>query len=107
MTTRIADTAPTVLDQLASVACPFVYANGRVCGGRITRVEAYKADVTWTADKHERWSFDFTPRSHFHLFCSEKGNHAGFGRADPEQMKFWSDTLPDRLRQVVHQTQPT
>ena len=32
------------------IACPFVYANGRACTGHVVRVEAYKADLTWSAD---------------------------------------------------------
>jgi hypothetical protein len=57
----------------AFVACPFVYADGRACTGHVVRVEAYKADITWSADDEGRWRFGFQPRSHYHVFCSEKG----------------------------------
>ena len=33
------------------IPCPFVYANGRACTGHVVRVEAYKADVTWSVDE--------------------------------------------------------
>ena len=58
----------------AEIACPFVYANGRKCSGHITRVEAYKCDVTWTPDADGRWRPSVNEvGSHYHLFCSEKG----------------------------------
>src|SRR5262249_28061437 len=34
--------------------------------------------------------------SHFHLFCSEKGNHAGYPARDSDKMKFYFDQLPRR-----------
>ena len=88
------------------IACPFVYANGRGCTGHVVRVEAYKADLAWSAEADGSWSFDFRARSHFHVFCSEKGNHAGFRRQDPDDLKFWFDTLPEALRRILEQTQP-
>jgi hypothetical protein len=89
------------------IACPFVYANGRACTGHVVRVEAYKADLTWSADAEGTWSFDFRPRSHYHVFCSEKGNHAGFRRQDPNALKFWFDTLPAPIQRILEQTKPT
>ena len=89
------------------IACPFVYANGRACTGHVVRVEAYKADLTWSADAEGTWSFDFQPRSHYHVFCSEKGNHAGFRRQDPNALKFWFDTLPAPIQRILEQTKPT
>jgi hypothetical protein len=54
----------------AEIACPFVYANGRKCSGHITRVEAYKCDVTWMPDADGRWRPSVNEvRSHYHLFC--------------------------------------
>ena len=32
------------------------------------------------------------PRSHYHLVCSEKGNHASI-QSDSEQLKFYGDEL--------------
>ena len=76
--------------------CPFVYANGRRCTGHITHIEAYKADVTWRPDHDGKWRPSVgEPRSHYHLFCSEKGNHAGSARDDHPQMKL--RYLPDDL----------
>jgi len=48
------------------------------------------------------WSFGLgEPRSHYHLWCSEKGNHAGYGRGDSERMKFYYGDLPPPLQQVI------
>ena len=86
-----------------TVPCPFVYANGKRCTGHVVRVEAYKADLLWTC-KDGRWFLRFSePRSHFHLFCSEKGNHAGYPRRDSEQMKFYWRHLPEELREALEQ----
>lgn len=88
------------------IACPFVYANGRACTGHVVRVEVYKADLAWIAEAEGSWSFDFRPRSHYHVFCSEKGNHAGFRRQDPTSLKFWFDTLPAPIQGLVERTKP-
>jgi hypothetical protein len=72
----------------------------------VVRVEAYKADITWSAEPDGRWLFEFRPRSHYHVVCSEKGNHAGLGRPDAAQLKFWFDTLPEEIRRMLEQTQP-
>jgi hypothetical protein len=90
----------------ARIACPFVYANGRVCVGHVVRVEVYKADMDWSVDAEGVWHFGFRPRSHFHLFCSEKGNHAGFRGQDPVALKYWFDHLPEGLQRIIQGTQP-
>jgi hypothetical protein len=80
------------------VPCPFVYANGRKCPGHVERVEAYKADVTWTPDQDGKWRPSVSePRSHYHLFCSEKGNHAGSTRDDHPSMKRYLNQLPEGI----------
>jgi hypothetical protein len=80
------------------IPCPFVYANGKPCTGHITRVEAYKADIAWQRDASGNWRLSIgQPRSHFHLFCSEKGNHAGYNRQDDSRMKFYGNQLPAEL----------
>jgi hypothetical protein len=85
-----------------SIPCPFVYANGKSCTGYVTRVEAYKADISWYQRTDGSWKFDWDrPRSHFHLFCSEKGNHAGAYSGDDPRMKFYLDQLPDELGTVI------
>ncbi len=85
------------------IPCPFVYANGKQCTGHVVRVEAYKADVTWEPNKEtgkwEKWIGQ--PRSHYHLFCSEKENHAGYARPDSEQMKFYLNQLPKELLEAM------
>lgn len=81
-----------------TIPCPFVYANGKRCVGHITRVEAYKADLSWNLQPDGVWKFELgQTRSHFHLFCSEKGNHAGYARRDNDQMKVYPDKLPEAL----------
>ena len=95
----MASTEPT---GSAKIPCPFVYARGKRCTGHIVRVEAYKADLWWDF-KDGQWVFSYgRPRSHFHLFCSEKGNHAGYPRRDSDQMKFYGDHLPDELVEAMN-----
>lgn len=84
------------------IACPFVYANGKACTGQIIRIEGYKADVGWERDsKTGNWSFGASPRSHYHLFCSEKGNHSGYAREDHPSMKLYYDQLPATVREIM------
>ena len=84
------------------IPCPFTYANGKRCDGHVIRVEAYKADLDWELGDDGRWRFSWgAPRSHFHLFCSERGNHAGMRRSDDSRMKFYGDELPEELRAVI------
>jgi hypothetical protein len=81
------------------IPCPFVYANGRKCHGHITHVEAYKCDIVWSPDDDGKWRPSVNEiRSHYHLFCSDKGNHAGYKRQDSERMKCYMDQLPEGLR---------
>lgn len=87
------------------IPCPFVYARGRRCTGVVVRVEVYKADLAWDSASEGDWTFSLRPRSHFHVFCSIKGNHAGF-RRDAEGLKFYYDRLPDELRRIVDSTYP-
>lgn len=86
------------------IPCPFVYASGKRCSGHITRVEAYKADVVWELSPGGQWEFGWDPRSHYHLFCSEKGNHAGYKRQDNEQMKCYADQLPVEIQAMLERT---
>lgn len=88
------------------LACPFVYANGTSCPGHIVRIEAYKADIEWALDDAGAWRLGFAPRSHYHLFCSEKGNHAGFKRHDDPQMKFHWRELSGEIRGLLESTDP-
>ena len=71
----------------SNIPCPFEYANGKRCGGDIVKVEAYNADLEWELQEDGSSKFSFGhPRSHYHVFCSEKGNHAGFGRSDSDSL---------------------
>jgi hypothetical protein len=91
---------------LPSFACPFVYSTGKRCSGRIVRIEAYKADITWEAVEDGAWQFFFSPRSHYHFFCSEKGSHSGSLRPDNPQMKFHWRELPDDIRNFLASVSP-
>jgi len=88
---------------MSMIPCPFVYANGKRCTGHVVRVEAYKADITWAPDKVTgEWKMETgQPRSHYHLFCSEKENHAGYRGPDSGKMKFYWEHLPEELRNVI------
>jgi len=81
------------------IPCPFVYANGKKCTGHVVRVEAYKADIHWVAENGVWHFWVGQPQSHYHVFCSEKSNHAGIGRED--RLKFYFDKLPEQLQAVV------
>ena len=82
--------------------CPFTYASGDPCTGHIAGVEAFKAELSWERQEDGTWRFFFgQPRSHFHVYCSEKGNHAGYKRGDDSRMKFYADQLPDELWQAM------
>lgn len=84
------------------IPCPFIYANGKKCGGHVVKVEAYKADLSWDRQEDGTWKFGWDqPRSHYHLFCSVKGNHAGYDRPDDPRMKLYFDELPEDLRAVM------
>jgi hypothetical protein len=84
------------------IPCPFVHASGKACAGHVVRVETYKPDLSWRPGDDGRWKLTIeTTRSHFHLFCSEKDNHAGNMRHDSERMKFYWDHLPEELRAAM------
>jgi hypothetical protein len=89
---------------MTAIPCPFVYANGKRCTGHVVRVEAYKADISWGLNTETgEWEGPHVgqPRSHYHLFCSEKENHAGYARPDSERMKFYLNQLPEELLKVM------
>ncbi len=49
------------MEKEKATPCPFVYANGKRCSGRITRVEAYKADLAWELNQNGLWEFGWGP----------------------------------------------
>jgi hypothetical protein len=89
------------------VPCPFVDARGKKCTGHIVRIEAFKADLAWRLGDDGVWSFSVGgPRSHYHLYCSERDNHAGgYGRSDDDRMKFYHQNLPIALQEVIRQSE--
>ena len=90
---------------MKTIPCPFVYANGRKCPGHITRVEAYGVEIEWCPDSQGNWQLSISqPRSHYHLFCSEKGNHAGVRGSDSEQMNFYGNKLPEDLKLALRES---
>jgi hypothetical protein len=81
--------------------CPYVDAKGK-CKGHIVRIEAFKADLAWHHSDDGKWTFSVgEPRTHYHLYCSEKGNHAGFNKPDSEKMKFYYRDLPPTLQKLI------
>jgi hypothetical protein len=92
--------AQTAADAVERIPCPYVYAKGRKCKGHIVRVAAFKADLEWTRASDGRWKFNVgNPRSHYHLYCSEKNSHAGIRREDA--LKFYYSNLPPDLRAII------
>lgn len=83
------------------IPCPFVYANGKRCTGQVVKIETYKADLEWKLQDDGTWHFLHGPLTHYHLFCSEKSNHAGYIGPDSDQLKFYADQLPDEVADVV------
>jgi len=85
---------------MSPLPCPYVSPKGERCPGHIVKVEAFNADLSWTFDESGNWTFHHSqPRSQYHLFCSEKGNHADDRR--PEQMKCYLSSMPDDLLIVI------
>ncbi len=87
-----------------TIKCPFVYANGKQCTGHVAKIEAYKATVEWSQQPDGSWDFSWIPRSHYHLFCSEKSNHAGNVKSGENGTKYHWDDLPDAARSVLENT---
>ena len=84
------------------IPCPFVYAKGKKCTGHVVRVEAFKADIAWRLGDDDEWHFGVgQPRSHYHVFCSEKDNHADIRSQDDSQLKFYYEHLPEQLKKIV------
>lgn len=86
---------------MTKIPCPYTYANGKRCPGYVAGVERYHVTAEWTYDVGaDRWELGvWDDGTHFHLFCSEKGNHAGVRREDA--LKLWGRELPEELQRVV------
>jgi hypothetical protein len=84
---------------IEKIPCPF--ANGKKCTGHVDRIEAYKADIMWSPNEDGTWKAHIEPRSHYHVFCSAKGNHAGYGREDSPKLKFYYRDLPKELQAAL------
>jgi hypothetical protein len=88
-------------DQAPLVPCPFVYDDGHHCTGHIVKIKAFKAELHWILEEGS-WQFKVGfPRTHYHLRCSENGNHAEPGNPDIPKMKFFPNELPEQLRFVL------
>src|SRR3954465_11204730 len=90
---------------MGKIPCPIVYATGEACGGYIDRVAIFKADVEWTKGPNDAWLVDWSPRFHYHLFWSERGNHAGVKKYDDNRMKFFYRDLPEEVKRLVDSTE--
>jgi len=66
--------------------CPFVYASGRRCAGTVRQARAYGKHRFFEAG-------DIHDIKKVRLWCSEKDDHAGFGREGKERMEFYPDEL--------------
>jgi hypothetical protein len=85
---------------MAHFPCPYVHTNGDQCPGHIVKVEAFNADLRWTFDESGNGTFNHSqPRSQYHLFCSERGNHAD--DSGTEQMQCYIISMPDELLVVI------
>ena len=79
--------------------CPFVYGNGKKCNGHIDQLEINKADISiGLNEKGEILGVSIKSRYHVHLYCSERGNHAGYIRPHSDKMKVFYQDLPEEMR---------
>jgi hypothetical protein len=72
-----------------TIACPFVYANGRKCAGHVQRAMAY-------GPRGEGGTVERDRVKKYRLWCSEKWDHAGAtsGFIAKDRMEFYPDRLP-------------
>jgi predicted secreted Zn-dependent protease len=88
--------------KLEEIPCPFVYAKGKRCPGHVSAIEAFKADISWVF-RDGKWGFNVgQPRSHYHVYCSEKGSHARPGSEDA--LKFYWNELTAEIKAVLAAT---
>ena len=82
--------------------CPFVYSDRRQCKGHIVGVEIIRSDLYVSITEDDRVkAVSISPRYHVHLYCSEKGDHAGVKREHSEQMKMWYKELPEWIKKKI------
>jgi hypothetical protein len=55
----------------------------------------------WSPNEDGTWKAHIEPRSHYHVFCSAKGNHTGYGREDSPKLKFYYRDLPKELQAAL------
>ena len=84
--------------------CPFVYVSGKNCDGYISEIEIIKSNlVVSLTEDNKITGIELTKiRYHVHLFCSKKGNHAGYARQHPEKMKIWFSDLPKEIQKQLN-----
>lgn len=82
--------------------CPYVSTSGKKCTGHVVRIEAFNAHLAWHRSDDGKWTRSVgQPRSHYHFYCSEKDNHAGYGKPDNEAMKFYYQDLSPALQKAI------
>jgi hypothetical protein len=71
--------------------CPFVYANGKKCAGKVSGWKVYGRNGSHPAGRKVR------------LWCSDKWDHAGIcgDWAAKERMEFYPDRLPRPIFEAV------
>ncbi len=99
---KTASTASDIGETDASmIPCPFVYAGGKRCKGHVVAIEAFRVDLRWNKTP-QGWTFNRgQPRSHYHVYCSEKGNHAGHARDDSSQLKLHPSEMSPELLKLI------
>lgn len=82
--------------------CPFVYSNGKECDGYVKELKIIKANIRIYLTQDNRVTdINFYTPYHVHLYCSKKGNHAGYRRLDPPEMKIWFNELPEEIQEQI------
>ncbi len=83
------------------VQCPFVYANGRRCGGHVVAVWAVPAAAaSWYVDKNGEWQFSVMEIGGYAFACSKRGGHRAGTGIHPKMVLRHGD-LPDEVRQHI------
>lgn len=78
------------MNEPKQIPCPFVYANGRACGGFIRRARLYGGRGFHNVRKIRLW-------------CSEKDNHAGAINSfeGKRRMEFYPDQLSEEILEAI------
>jgi hypothetical protein len=72
---RLAHPSETTHDPLP---VPVPVSRGSTVSGSHLKSEALNADLSWVLGENGEWTFNHSqPRSQYHLYCSERSDHAG------------------------------